>query len=356
MKKPNTDQFPIHLNNVRIKSEKILVSPEALKAKCPASQKALTFVQHSRGTVSDIIHSRDSRLLVVCGPCSIHDMKSAKEYAGRLKGLHDELGDRLYILMRTYFEKPRTTTGWKGFINDPDLDGSFEIEKGLRKSRELLVWLAELGLPAATEALDPISPQYLSEFFSWAAIGARTTESQTHREMASGLSMPVGFKNGTDGNLMTAINGAKAAGSPHQFLGINHHGQVSILQTQGNPDIHIILRGGPKPNYQAENIAMAEKIVKESGVSCRFMVDCSHANSGKDFKNQPKVARCVLKQMKEGRRSVIGLMIESHLFPGNQAVLPEVKNLQYGVSITDSCIGWEETEGLLREIHSELSS
>ncbi len=234
------------LNNIHIQSEQVMITPAQLKEKLPISDKALAFVQGARNTIADIIHRRDHRLLVICGPCSIHDMDAAKEYATRLKALHDAYQDSLYIVMRVYFEKPRTTVGWKGFINDPNLDGTFDVELGLHRARELLCWLAELELPLATEALDPISPQYLAELFSWSAIGARTTESQTHREMASGLSMPVGFKNGTDGNLGTAINALQAASSPHAFMGINQQGQVALLQTQGNPDGHVILRGGKR--------------------------------------------------------------------------------------------------------------
>ncbi|MDP6881905.1 MAG: 3-deoxy-7-phosphoheptulonate synthase, partial [Alteromonas macleodii] len=239
------------VNNVHVSTEDVLITPEALSAELPVSDKALAAISESRKIVSDIIHRRDHRLLVVCGPCSIHDVEAAKEYALKLKELHESCKDTLFIVMRVYFEKPRTTTGWKGLINDPHIDGTFDIETGLRKARELLIWLAELELPVATEALDPISPQYLAELFSWAAIGARTSESQTHREMASGLSMPVGFKNGTDGSLDIAINALKSAASGHRFMGINKQGQVSIIGTSGNPDGHIILRGGKQPNYDS---------------------------------------------------------------------------------------------------------
>ena len=246
------------INNVHISSEKVLITPQELKNALPLSEHAYRYILNARKTVADIVHKRDNRVLIVTGPCSIHDIAAAKEYALRLKTLHDELSDEFYILMRVYFEKPRTTVGWKGMINDPDMDESFDVEKGLKMARELMIWLAELGLPVATEALDPISPQYISELVTWSAIGARTTESQTHREMASGLSMPVGFKNGTDGKLDVAINALKSAASSHRFMGINQQGQVALLQTAGNPDGHVILRGGATPNYDAASVAECE--------------------------------------------------------------------------------------------------
>ncbi|WP_417614564.1 3-deoxy-7-phosphoheptulonate synthase [Oceanisphaera sp.] len=344
------------LNNIRIHSEKVMITPAELKAKLPISQPALDFIGQARQTLSNIIQRKDHRLMVICGPCSIHDVDAAKEYATRLKKLHDEYSDSLYIVMRVYFEKPRTTVGWKGFINDPHLDGSFDIEQGLHKARELLVWLAELELPLATEALDPISPQYLAELFSWSAIGARTTESQTHREMASGLSMPVGFKNGTDGNLGTAINALKAASESHAFMGINQQGQVALLVTQGNPDGHVILRGGKQPNYDSVSISLAEKAMSGAGLTPNLVVDCSHGNSNKDYSLQPLVTENVVHQIQEGNQSILGIMLESHLFEGNQSSEQPRSEMRYGVSITDACIDWDTTADLLQRCHEQLSA
>jgi len=343
------------LNNIHIDSEQVLLTPAQLKEKYPVSDHVLASITKSRQEIADIIHRRDHRFLVVCGPCSIHDMEAAKEYATRLKALHDELKDDLYIVMRVYFEKPRTTVGWKGFINDPNLDGTFDIENGLCKARELLTWIAELEMPMATEALDPISPQYLADLFSWSAIGARTTESQTHREMASGLSMSVGFKNGTDGNLGTAINALQAAASSHRFMGINQDGQVALLQTGGNPDGHIILRGGKQPNYDSVNVTLAEQALDKAGLPANLMVDCSHSNSNKDYRLQPLVADNVIHQIQEGNNSIIGIMLESHLNEGSQPSEQPVEQMQYGVSITDACINWETTETLLRRTASALA-
>ncbi|GAA3538445.1 3-deoxy-7-phosphoheptulonate synthase [Zobellella aerophila] len=343
------------LNNIHIQSERVMITPAELKAKLPISPKALQFVGEARQTISNIIHRKDHRLLVICGPCSIHDLDAAKEYATRLKKLHDDYRDSLYIVMRVYFEKPRTTVGWKGFINDPHLDGTFDIELGLHKARELLCWLAELELPLATEALDPISPQYLAELFSWSAIGARTTESQTHREMASGLSMPVGFKNGTDGNLGTAINATKAAAEPHAFMGISQEGQVALLTTQGNPDGHVILRGGKLPNYDSVNVALAEKAMSTAKLLPSLVVDCSHGNSNKDYSLQPLVAENVIHQIQEGNDSIIGIMLESHLFEGNQSSEQPKQQMRYGVSITDACIDWETTAELLEKCQQQLA-
>ncbi|MGO4998548.1 3-deoxy-7-phosphoheptulonate synthase [Oceanisphaera sp. W20_SRM_FM3] len=343
------------LNNINIRSEKIMITPAELKTKLPVSEQALSFISGARQTLSNIIQRKDHRFLVVCGPCSIHDIDAAKEYATRLKKLHDEYSDSLYIVMRVYFEKPRTTVGWKGFINDPHLDGSFDIEHGLHQARELLCWLAELELPLATEALDPISPQYLAELFSWSAIGARTTESQTHREMASGLSMPVGFKNGTDGNLGTAINALKAAAESHAFMGINQQGQVALLVTQGNPDGHVILRGGKQPNYDSVHINLAEKAMTGAGLVPNLVVDCSHGNSNKDYSLQPLVTENVVRQIQEGNQSILGIMLESHLFEGNQSSEQPRGDMKYGVSITDACIDWETTAELLARCHSQLA-
>ncbi|MCB4435962.1 3-deoxy-7-phosphoheptulonate synthase [Alteromonas sp. McT4-15] len=343
------------VNNVHVSAEDVLITPDALSAELPVSDKALEAISASRKIVSDIIHRRDHRMLVVCGPCSIHDVEAAKEYALKLKELHESCKDTLFIVMRVYFEKPRTTTGWKGLINDPHIDGSFDIETGLRKARELLIWLAELELPVATEALDPISPQYLAELFSWAAIGARTSESQTHREMASGLSMPVGFKNGTDGSLDIAINALKSAASGHRFMGINKQGQVSIIGTSGNPDGHIILRGGKQPNYDSVCVSECELELEGAGLTAGLVVDCSHANSAKDYRRQPLVAQNVVNQILEGNQSIIGIMLESHLNPGNQkADGKKPEELEYGVSITDGCIDWESTENLIAQTRDKL--
>ncbi|MEO3990895.1 3-deoxy-7-phosphoheptulonate synthase AroF [Pseudocitrobacter cyperus] len=342
------------LNNVHITDEQILITPEQLKTEFPLSIEQEAQIAQSRKTISDIIAGRDPRLLVVCGPCSIHCPETAIEYARRFKSLAEEVSDSLYLVMRVYFEKPRTTVGWKGLINDPHMDGSFDVEGGLKIARRLLVELVNMGLPLATEALDPNSPQYLGDLFSWSAIGARTTESQTHREMASGLSMPVGFKNGTDGSLATAINAMRAAAMPHRFVGINQAGQVCLLQTQGNPDGHVILRGGKSPNYGPEDVAQCEKEMEQAGLKPSLMIDCSHGNSNKDYRRQPAVAESVVAQIKDGNRSIIGLMIESNIHEGNQSSEQPRSNMQYGVSVTDACISWETTDALLRELDKDL--
>jgi len=336
--------------NIYIESETVLITPAELKKLVPASEDVYQFISEARQTVSNIVHKKDPRFLVICGPCSIHDIDAAKDYATRLKTLHEEYKDTLYIVMRVYFEKPRTTVGWKGLINDPYMDDSFEIETGLKQARELLLWISELGLPIATEALDPISPQYLGDLFSWSAIGARTTESQTHREMASGLSMPVGFKNGTDGSLSTAVNAMQSASSPHRFMGINQLGQSALLQTSGNRDGHVILRGGGgKPNYDSLNVALAEQALKKAKVEEVLIVDCSHENSSKNHALQPLVAKDVFHQVIEGNKSIIGIMLESNINEGNQAATLPKASLKYGVSVTDACIDWETTSQLLAE-------
>lgn len=342
------------LSNINIIDEQVLITPQELKNKIPLSESARHFIQQSRQTISNIIHKKDHRLLIVCGPCSIHDIDAAKEYAKRLKAISEELSDQLFIVMRVYFEKPRTTVGWKGLINDPHLDGSFDIEGGLHTARQLLVDLSEIGIPLATEALDPISPQYIGDTFSWAAIGARTTESQTHREMASGLSVPVGFKNGTDGSLSTSINAMQAAASGHRFMGINSEGQVALLTTQGNPNGHVILRGGKQTNYDSVSVAECEDELSKSNLDAALMIDCSHANSRKDYRRQPLVAEDAIHQIREGNKSIIGLMIESHLNEGNQPSDIPLVEMKYGVSITDACINWASTEALLRHTHEEL--
>jgi 3-deoxy-7-phosphoheptulonate synthase len=295
--------------------------------------------------------------MVVVGPCSIHDRDAAIDYATRLKALADELNDTLYIIMRVYFEKPRTTTGWKGLINDPALDDSFDIEAGLKLGRTLLRDLLAMGLPTATEALDPITPQYLQDLICWSAIGARTTESQTHREMASGLSSAVGFKNGTDGSLDVAINALKSVKHPHRFLGINSEGVVSIFETRGNPYGHVVLRGGSNgPNYDSVNIAKCEAALTQAGLPSNIMVDCSHANSSKDHNVQPLVTRDISNQIVKGNKSILGLMLESHLHAGRQDIPADLTDLEYGVSVTDACMDWTTTEDSLRELANGLRS
>lgn len=342
------------IHNVHIVDQKVLMTPAELKEKLPLTPDLRKQIETYRKEISDIVHKKDNRLLVVCGPCSIHDTQAALEYAKKLKALSERVADQLYIVMRVYFEKPRTTVGWKGLINDPHLDGTFDVEAGLYIARQLLLQLSELGLPLATEALDPITPQYLADLFSWSAIGARTTESQTHRELASGLSMAVGFKNGTDGNLETAINAMKAAEKGHSFIGINQKGQVNLLHTSGNPDGHVILRGGKTPNYQVEHILACEKALEKAGLPLAIMVDCSHGNSNKDYRRQPIVAEDVLQQLVAGNQSIMGIMLESHLNAGNQSAEQPKQNMAYGVSITDACIDWTTTEELLYKIHRTL--
>ncbi len=343
-----------NIDNTNIVAEKILTPPSELKNQLPMTEQAEQTVLQGRQAIRNILKGDDKRLIVVTGPCSIHDIKSAKEYATRLKALSDELSDTLLIVMRIYFEKPRTTVGWKGMINDPDLNGSFNVSAGLQQARELLLWMAELGLPVGTEALDPVTPQYLSDLFSWSAIGARTTESQTHREMASGLSTPVGFKNGTDGNLDVAINALHSVSAAHHFLGINQQGQVVQLQTRGNTCGHIILRGGKKSNYDSVSIALGEKALADAGLPKNLMVDCSHGNSDKNPELQPLVANDVIQQILEGNTSIIGIMLESHLHKGNQSIPDDLSQLKYGVSVTDACIDWPATEELLRNMAERL--
>jgi 3-deoxy-7-phosphoheptulonate synthase len=314
------------------------------------SEAANATVVDGRDTIRRILHQQDPRFLVVVGPCSIHDVDGAMQYARRLDQLRRELGDRLYLVMRVYFEKPRTTIGWKGLINDPRLDGSYDIETGLRTARRLLLAMTEMGLPTATEFLDPIVPQYIADLVSWAAIGARTTESQTHREMASGLSMPVGFKNGTDGSLQIAMDAMGAARHPHSFLGIDGEGATSIVRTTGNPDGHMVLRGGrQRTNYDPESIAAAGEALGKAGLPAGIMVDCSHANSGKQHARQEEVWRSVIAQRVAGNASLIGMMVESYLGEGNQPFPVDPTQLIPGVSITDACVGWETTERMLRQ-------
>jgi 3-deoxy-7-phosphoheptulonate synthase len=343
------------LENLNVASQEELITPEALKQELPLSGKAAETVEKGRQAIYDIMDGKDHRLFVVVGPCSIHDVDAAREYAEKLRVLADELSDTLLIVMRVYFEKPRTTVGWKGLINDPHLNDTFDIEQGLHIGRRLLLDISELGLPTATEALDPISPQYLQDTISWSAIGARTTESQTHREMSSGLSMAIGFKNGTDGSLDVAVNAMKSVSHPHSFLGINQQGQVAIIRTRGNNYGHVVLRGGGgKPNYDSVNVALCEQALEKTKLRKSIMVDCSHANSSKDPGIQPLVIQDIAHQILEGNQSIQGLMVESHLNWGNQSIPEDLKDLKYGVSVTDACIDWETTENALREMRDKL--
>ncbi|MEM9620394.1 MAG: 3-deoxy-7-phosphoheptulonate synthase [Pseudomonadota bacterium] len=343
----------MQIENLNVEKHEVLITPEHLKARLPLPEEIREAVNDSRETVRRIVSGEDSRLLVVVGPCSIHDPAAALDYAQKLANLAPQVADTLFLVMRAYFEKPRSTIGWKGLINDPHLDDSFCVAEGLEIARNLLIDISNLGLPIATEALDPITPQYLQDLISWSAIGARTTESQTHREMASGLSCAVGFKNGTDGSLDVAINALQSAISPHRFLGISPAGQVSVIHTHGNKSAHVVLRGGSQgPNYDPESIAQAEAALNAIGQVPSIMVDCSHANSNKDHTQQVNVLDSVKAQKKNGNRSITGVMIESNLSPGNQSMNAEP--LAYGVSITDACVGWEETENMLLDLHEVL--
>jgi 3-deoxy-7-phosphoheptulonate synthase len=342
----------LDIENIRIASCKPLVTPQEIKRIVPILDHSLRTVAKSREAIARIIDKRDNRKLVIVGPCSIHDPISAMEYAKRLVSLANEVKDSLFLVMRTYFEKPRTTVGWKGFINDPSLDNSFNMNEGLLSARKLLIDITGLGLAVANESLEPISPQYIAELISWTAIGARTTESQTHRELASGLSSPVGFKNNTDGNIEVAINAIKSAQRPHHFLGIDVFGQTSIVETKGNPYGHLILRGGKGgPNYDHISVEGALKALKNAGLRDSLIVDCSHDNSNKDYHNQPLVFVNCLEQILAGNDGIIGFMLESHLYEGQQEVGP---NLRYGVSITDGCIGFDTTAQIIQNAHKML--
>jgi 3-deoxy-7-phosphoheptulonate synthase len=347
--------FPTALENLNVLSQHTLLSPSQLHEDIPASAQAMQTVSAARVALGEVLSGRDARLLVVVGPCSIHDTVAAMDYARRLKALADELQDQLLIVMRVYFEKPRTTVGWKGLINDPRMDDSFQIEEGLRLARRLLIDLNELGLPCGTEALDPITPQYLGDLIAWSAIGARTTESQTHRELASGLSSPVGFKNGTDGNLEVALNAMLSAAQPHSFLGIDGAGQVAVTHTRGNAFGHLILRGGAVPNYDSVAVAQAEAALTVAKLPVNIVVDCSHANSRKNHALQTLVLKDVVHQIVDGNRAIKGVMLESNLFEGNQKLVAP-QDLRYGVSITDACLGWETTADCLREAAARLQS
>jgi len=343
------------LADTNVLAEKLLPTPAEIKKKVDLSLRAQETVLRGRSDIERILDRKDHRLLVVVGPCSIHDLKAASEYADRLRHLADELKDTLLLVMRVYFAKPRTSVGWKGFINDPDLDDSFRIDEGLYKARKLLAEIADLGLPTATEALDSIFPQYVDDLLCWNAIGARTTESQAHREMASGLSTPVGFKNGTDGNIQVAINALKSSAQPHHFLGINTFGQCAVLQTRGNRYGHLVLRGGSgAPNYDSVSIAMCEKELLKANLPVNIVVDCSHGNSLKDPSLQPLVLENCVNQILEGNRSIIGMMIESNLFAGRQELTRDLDQLEYGVSITDACIDWDTTVDTLRKAAEKL--
>jgi 3-deoxy-7-phosphoheptulonate synthase len=345
--------FPTAFENLNVLSQQTLLPPSQLHDAVPATARASQTVGRARAEVVDVLQGQDKRLLVVVGPCSIHDPVAAMDYAQRLKTLADELTDQLLVVMRVYFEKPRTTVGWKGLINDPRMDDSFHIEEGLHLARQLLVDLNDMGLPCGTEALDPITPQYLGDLIAWSAIGARTTESQTHREMASGLSSPVGFKNGTDGSLDVAINAMLSAAQPHTFLGINGEGQVALTQTRGNGYGHLILRGGSQPNYDSVAVAEAEAELVKAKLPVNIVVDCSHGNSRKNHALQNLVLKDVVGQIVDGNRSIKGVMLESNLGEGNQK-LGNPKDLRYGVSITDACLGWDATADGLREAAARL--
>lgn len=342
-------------SNLRIKSLEPLVPPARLMALLPLDAAAASTIVAGRRAVEQVLAGDDPRLLAVVGPCSIHDLDAARDYAARLKGLADRVADRLLVVMRVYFEKPRTTVGWKGLINDPHIDDSFDVATGLRMARGLLIEVARMGLATATEFLEPITPQYIADTIVLGAIGARTTESPTHRQMASGLSMPVGFKNSTDGSLQAAIDAMQAAQAAHSFLGIDNEGGTAVVSTTGNPWGVLMLRGGRSgSNYSPEVMEEARTKLEKAGLPARIIVDCSHANSGKDPRRQSIVWRDVLEQRLAGDRSIVGLMLESNIHPGSQPVKSDRSQLQYGVSITDACIGWDETEELLLEAHAKL--
>jgi len=341
--------------NVNIESQMALLSPCRLKSEFPIEDGIANSVVKFRDEISRIINHQDDRLLIIAGPCSIHDVEAAIDYSKRLKEFANRYHDTLLIVMRVYFEKPRTSLGWRGLIADPNLDGTYDIQEGLRKARQLLIKLGEIGLPAGTEVLDPIIPQYIADLVSWAAIGARTTESQTHREISSGLSMPVGFKNGTDGNLSIAVNAIKSARHSHSFIGINQEGQTCIFKTRGNRNGHIILRGGSSgPNYYDEDIEKAENLLSDIGVKPSILIDCSHANSNGQYIWQNRVFHAVLDLLSRRCKSVRGLMLESNIKPGRQEVSRNLSSLKYGLSITDSCIGWDETAELINAAAKEM--
>jgi 3-deoxy-7-phosphoheptulonate synthase len=343
-------------SDINVVETRALPSPAALLAELPKTEAQAEFVARTRGEIHRLIFTDDKRFLLIVGPCSIHDLEAGRDYARRLAALAREVQDRVMIVMRVYFEKPRTTVGWKGLVMDPHLDGSHDIATGLRLARTFLRDVLDLGLPTATELLDPITPQYIADLICWSAIGARTAESQTHRQMASGLSMPLGFKNGTDGSIATAINAIKAAAQPHTFLGINLDGSASAIVTRGNPNCHVVLRGGGGgPNYSPAHIAQTEQLLVKAGLMKSILVDCSHDNSAKQPERQPEVLHELLAQITAGSTSLMGAMIESNLAAGSQPFPQPKDRLRYGVSITDACIDWPTTEKLVREIHATLA-
>jgi len=347
----------VQTNNLNVRTVTPIIAPEDMKQVFPLSLECASWVSQWRQQIKQIMRRQDPRLMVVVGPCSIHDPEAALEYARRLGRLAQRVNDQLFIVMRVYFEKPRTTIGWKGLINDPDLNGTHQISKGLGIARRLYSAITEMGLPIASEMLDPITPQYLSDMISWGAIGARTTESQTHREMASGLSFPVGFKNGTDGGLQVAIDAMGAAIHEHSFLGMNYEGRTAIVETTGNHDVHIVLRGGKSgPNYHPSDIQKTEELLHSNNLLPSIMVDCSHANSSKDHNRQAEVLRSVVDQLLAGNRSICSVMIESNLKAGNQKIPADLNQLDYGVSITDACVDWTATEQMILETHSRLAA
>jgi 3-deoxy-7-phosphoheptulonate synthase len=345
----------LHVENVNVARFDSMPTPEDLHASLPLTERAGASVLKGREALRNILDRKDPRMFAVVGPCSIHDPVAGLDYARRLKQLQEEVQDTLLLVMRVYFEKPRTTTGWKGYINDPDMDDSFHIERGMAAARKFLLDVCELGLPTATEALDPISPQFLGDLITWTAIGARTTESQTHREMSSGLSTPVGFKNGTDGDIGIAINAILSASHPHSFLGINGQGKVSIVRTSGNRYGHVVLRGGDgRPNYDTVSVAMAEQALAKAKLPANIVVDCSHANSFKNPDLQPLVMADVVHQVRLGSKSLVGVMIESNIVGGKQAIPADLSQLKYGCSVTDGCVGWETTEKMIRDADAML--
>lgn len=347
----------VQTNNLNVREVTPIIAPADLKQVFPLTIEGASRVSEWRAQIKSIMRREDSRLMVVVGPCSIHDPAAAMDYARKLAILNEQVKDQLFIVMRVYFEKPRTTIGWKGLINDPDLNGTHQISKGLGIARQLFCAITELGLPIASEMLDPITPQYLSDMISWGAIGARTTESQTHREMASGLSFPVGFKNGTDGGLQVAIDAMGAAIHAHSFLGMNYAGRTAIVETTGNADVHIVLRGGNDgPNYHPEDIRKTEELLSKNNLLSSIMVDCSHANSYKDHTRQNEVLESVVDQIIDGNRSICSVMIESNLGAGNQEIPDDLSKLTYGVSVTDKCVDWQTTEEMLIATRNRLAS
>ncbi|MCF7942861.1 MAG: 3-deoxy-7-phosphoheptulonate synthase [Spirochaetia bacterium] len=344
-----------NIQDLRIKAFEQLISPQELLERHPASEIVLKQVEKQRQIITNILQGTDSRLLAIVGPCSIHDKQAALEYAERLQELAGKISDRIFVVMRTYFEKPRTVLGWRGLILDPYLDGSYRIADGLEMARSILISITETGLPVGCEMLDPIVPQYIDDLVAWAAIGARTTESQTHRNLASGLSVPVGFKNSTSGNLTIAVDAIKSASNPASFIGIDKYGQSSVVRTTGNPTGHLILRGGTSgPNYYEEDVEKAARLMEKAGVSPSIIIDCSHANSNKKYRRQARVLRSVIDQKADGYQYIKGFMLESSLFEGNQTIGADISTLAYGVSITDACIGWEETERIMLKAYAGL--